>query len=78
MQVLDIRPISCAVAILLTVTAIVEAQPAKPSAIVCDNFARDYSQRSSACGQVLGRAVVGSLVGLGIGSIAGAGGLGPE
>lgn len=74
MQVLDIRPISCAVAIL----AIVEAQPAKPSAIVCDNFARDYSQRSSARGQVLGRAVVGSLVGLGIGSIAGAGGLGPE
>jgi hypothetical protein len=50
MQVLDIRPISCAVAILLTVTAIVEAQPAKPSAIVCDNFARDYSQRSSARG----------------------------
>lgn len=46
MQVLDIRPISCAVAIL----AIVEAQPAKPSAIVCDNFARDYSQRSSARG----------------------------
>lgn len=35
MQVLDIRPISCAVAILLTVTAIVEAQPGKT---VCDRL----------------------------------------
>lgn len=55
---------------------VASAQSVQPSATVCDHFARDYSQRTSARGQVLGGAAGGALLGLGIGSIAGKGGLG--
>ena len=41
------------------------------SATVCDAFARDYAQRVSRQGQVLGGAARGSLLGLGVGAISG-------
>jgi hypothetical protein len=63
-------------AFAITLANIAAAQTTKPSAIVCDSFARDYSQRASARGQMLGGAAGGALLGLGIGSIAGRGGLG--
>jgi hypothetical protein len=46
------------------------------SAVTCDNYARSYASQSSRQGQVLRGGAVGSLVGLGLGSIAGAGGVG--
>jgi hypothetical protein len=52
------------------------AQTARPSAITCDNYARDYANQSSRQGQVLRGGAVGSLVGLGLGSIGGAAGVG--
>ena len=62
--------------ILLCVTANAELASAQPSALACDSYARNYSQNTSRQGQVLRGGAVGSLVGLGIGSIAGAGGAG--
>ena len=52
------------------------AQAPRASAVTCDNYARSYAQQSSRQGQVLRGGAVGSLVGLGLGSIAGAGGVG--
>ena len=52
------------------------AQSPKPSAVACDRYARNYSEQASRQGQVLRGVGVGSLVGLGIGSIAGAAGAG--
>jgi hypothetical protein len=52
------------------------AQAPPASAVTCDNYARSYAQQSSRQGQVLRGGAVGSLVGLGLGSIAGAGGVG--
>lgn len=51
-------------------------QKPQPSAIACDNFARDYATNSSRRGQVLGGSAAGGLVGLGLGAIAGASGVG--
>ena len=53
-----------------------QAQASRPSAVTCDNYARSYANQSSRQGQVLRGGAVGSLVGLGLGSIAGAGGVG--
>ena len=53
-----------------------EVASAQPSAAACDSYARNYAQGTSRQGQVLRGGAVGSLVGLGIGSIAGAGGAG--
>jgi len=53
-----------------------EAASAQPSAVACDSYARNYAQGTSRQGQVLRGGAVGSLVGLGIGSITGAGGAG--
>jgi hypothetical protein len=44
----------------------------------CDSFARDYAANASRQGQVLGGAAKGSLLGLGIGAIAGASGVGQQ
>ena len=46
------------------------------SATLCDSYARDYANRSSRQGQVLGGAAKGGLIGLGIGSITGSAGVG--
>ena len=62
--------------VLLVMTSIADAQPARPSAVACDNYARNYAQGSSRQGQMLGGAAKGSLVGLGIGAIAGGAGVG--
>jgi hypothetical protein len=54
----------------------VEVASAAPSAMACDSYARNYAANSSRQGQVLRGAAVGSLLGLGIGAIAGASGVG--
>jgi outer membrane lipoprotein SlyB len=46
------------------------------SAKVCDAYARQYSEKGSRQGQVLGRGAVGSLIGLGIGAATGDAGAG--
>ena len=51
-------------------------QTSRPTAVTCDNYARNYSNQASRQGQVLRRGAAGSLLGLGIGSIAGAAGTG--
>lgn len=48
----------------------------RPSATACDSYARSYASDGSRQGQVLRGGAVGSLVGLGIGSITGSGGVG--
>ena len=52
------------------------AQGSRPSAVACDSYARNYADHASRQGQVLRGGAVGSLVGLGIGSISGAAGAG--
>ena len=52
------------------------AQSGRPSAVACDQYARNYSENASRQGQVLRGTGAGALVGLGIGSIAGAAGAG--
>jgi hypothetical protein len=52
------------------------AQGSRPSAVSCDSYARNYASSSSRQGQVLRGGAVGSLVGLGLGSITGAAGVG--
>lgn len=52
------------------------AQSRRPSAVACDQYARNYSENASRQGQVVRGVGVGSLVGLGIGSITGAAGVG--
>ena len=52
------------------------AQASRPSAVTCDAYARNYAANASRQGQVLRGGAVGSLVGLGIGSITGAAGAG--
>jgi hypothetical protein len=52
------------------------AQGSRSSAVACDNYARNYANHASRQGQVLRGGAVGSLVGLGIGSISGAAGVG--
>lgn len=41
---------------------------AQQSAVVCDSYARNYSENGSRQGQVIGRGALGSLVGAGIGA----------
>jgi len=53
-----------------------EAAAQGRSAVACDNYARAYANDGSRQGQMLRGGAVGSLLGLGIGSIAGAGGVG--
>jgi len=71
-----VRNVSRVLAVLLATGTIANAQAARPSAIVCDSFARDYAQRASARGQIIGGAAGGSLLGLGIGALAGGAGVG--
>ena len=52
------------------------AQGSRPSAVACDSYARNYASNASRQGQVLRGGAVGSLVGLGLGSITGAAGVG--
>jgi len=66
----------CGDHLFLCVIGGVEMASAQPSATACDSYARNYAQGTSRQGQVLRGGAVGSLVGLGIGSIAGAGGAG--
>jgi hypothetical protein len=54
----------------------VETASAAPSAMACDSYARDYAANASRQGQVLRGAAVGSLLGLGVGALAGASGVG--
>jgi hypothetical protein len=56
--------------------AVAIAQGSRPAAVACDNYARNYANYASRQGQVLRGGAVGSLVGLGIGSIGGAAGAG--
>jgi predicted lipid-binding transport protein (Tim44 family) len=62
--------------LLIGATGVADAQSRAPSAVACDNFARNYAQNSSAQGQMLGGAAKGSLLGLGIGALAGGAGVG--
>jgi hypothetical protein len=55
---------------------IASAQGSRPSATACDSYARNYASNASRQGQVLRGGAVGSLVGLGLGSITGAAGAG--
>lgn len=57
-------------------TGIASAQGSRPSATACDSYARNYASNSSRQGQVLRGGAVGSLIGLGLGSITGAAGVG--
>jgi hypothetical protein len=66
---------SCSLGLLICQTTFVVAQGSGPSAIACDNFARNYAQHASARGQVLGLGGVGSLLGLGIAAATGGGSL---
>ena len=68
------RRSACAIGLLIGLGSFEAAQAA--SATVCDRYARDYAQRASRQGQVLGGGVLGSIVGLGIGIAAGGAGLG--
>jgi len=61
-------------AMFTTTTA--QAQANRPSAILCDSWARSYSQQASRQGQVLRAGAGGSLIGLGLGALAGASGVG--
>jgi hypothetical protein len=47
-----------------------------PSAMGCDRYAHDYAQRASMQGELFGGAAIGSLAGLGIGSLFAASGVG--
>ena len=49
---------------------------ARPSAVMCDHYAHNLAQQRSAQGQMLGGAATGSLVGLGIGALFAASGVG--
>jgi hypothetical protein len=60
--------------LLIAVVSFEVAQAA--SARLCDSYARDYAERNSRQGQVIGRGAVGSLVGLGIGAAFGGAGVG--
>ena len=62
--------------VFLCVVGGTEVASAQPSALACDSYARNYAQNTSRQGQVLRGGAVGSLIGLGIGSITGAGGAG--
>jgi hypothetical protein len=70
----SMRQSVCVIGLLVGLGSFETAQAA--SATVCDRFARDYAQRTSRQGQVLGGGVLGSIVGLGIGAAAGGAGLG--
>jgi hypothetical protein len=62
--------------LLALASAATAQQKPPPSAIVCDNFARNYATNASRQGQVIGRGAAGSLAGLGVGAIFGAAGVG--
>jgi hypothetical protein len=73
--------IRCAILMLcchgmLLLSAGDSAAQSRPSAVACDNYARNYSQNASRQGQVLGATAGGSLIGLGIGALAGGAGVG--
>jgi hypothetical protein len=59
-----------------TAAELARAQGARPSAMACDSYARNYASNGSRQGQVLRGGAIGSLVGLGLGSITGAAGVG--
>ena len=65
-----------AICVVWALTDGAHAQASGRSATVCDRYARSYANDASRQGQVLRGAGVGSLVGLGLGSIGGAAGVG--
>ena len=67
---------TAAIALAVLAGQVGEVAAQRPSAVSCDAYARSYANDRSRQGQVLRGGAVGSLVGLGIGSIAGAGGAG--
>ena len=72
----DIIAVLCVCGAAIAATSAADAQSSKPSAVVCDSYARNYAEHASRQGQVLGGGAVGSLVGLGIGALAGGPALG--
>jgi len=66
----------CLPAVLVVLTGAANAQSYRPSAVVCDSYARSYAEQASRQGQVLRGAGGGSLIGLGLGALAGASGVG--
>ena len=67
----------CSVLLLATfATPGAMAQPSDKAAEYCASYARDYAYKASRQGQVLRGGAIGSLIGLGIGSIGAAGGAG--
>jgi len=72
----SLKVITFAALFLCAWSHLADAQSSRPSAVACDNYARNYANQASRQGQVLRRGAAGSLLGLGIGSIAGAGGTG--
>jgi len=64
----------CLQVVLVATTGAAYAQ--RPSAVVCDSYARSYAEQASRQGQVLRGAGGGSLIGLGLGALAGASGVG--
>ena len=68
--------VAIALGLSVNLTSVAIVQAAQPSAVSCENYARNYAERASRQGQVLRGGAVGSLVGLGIGSIGGAAGAG--
>src|SRR5262245_35066696 len=64
----------CLQAVIVAVPGAAYAQ--RPSAVVCDSYARSYAEQASRQGQVLRGAGGGSLIGLGLGALAGASGVG--
>jgi hypothetical protein len=68
--------VAVAMALMSVLAQITYAQGAQPSAVACDNYARNYANNTSRQGQVLKGGAVGSLAGLGIGAIFGGAGVG--
>jgi outer membrane lipoprotein SlyB len=66
----------CIAQTVIVTSEVAEAQSSKPSARVCDSYARDYAENGSRQGRVIGGAAKGSLLGAGIGAIAGGAGTG--
>ena len=65
-----------AVAVALAFVTAFAGQAHAQSATVCDAYARSYANDESRRGQVLRHGAVGSLIGLGIGAMAGGAGVG--
>ena len=61
---------------LISITSLADARRARPSAIDCDAYARNYAQNQRFQGQIFGGTAFGSLGGFALGSIWAASGYG--